>query len=160
MMETPDTKTIFTRLAYVIESRKMTPYGFSKELGFDKPAKLYTILRGKVRPSYDTLETILTKFEDISAEWLLRGSGDPVRIINTVSVKGSDGTTSIEATSQLTTNSHLHDNKVQLLEEQKKGLERLLDEREQTIILLKDQILILREVLQQTRSNPISVVAS
>ncbi len=153
MMELQDTKTIFNRLAYVIESKKMTPYGFSKELGFDKPAKLYTILRGKVRPSYDTLETILTKFEDISAEWLLRGYGDPVRIINTVSVKEKDGLTSIEATTQLTASNNQHDK--MLLEEQKKGLERLLDEREQTILLLKDQILILREVIQQTRSNPV-----
>lgn len=153
MMELQDTKTIFNRLAYLIESKKMTPYGFSKELGFDKPAKLYTILRGKVRPSYDTLETILTKFEDISAEWLLRGYGDPVRIINTVSVKEKDGLTSIEATTQLTASNNHHDK--MLLEEQKKGLERLLDEREQTILLLKDQILILREVIQQTRSNPV-----
>lgn len=153
MMESQDTKTIFNRLAYLIESKKMTPYGFSKELGFDKPAKLYTILRGKVRPSYDTLETILTKFEDVSAEWLLRGYGDPVRIVNTLSVKEKDGVTSIEATSQLTASNNHHDK--MLLEEQKKGLERLLDEREQTILLLKDQILILREVIQQTRSNPI-----
>jgi transcriptional regulator with XRE-family HTH domain len=153
MMESQDTKTIFNRLAYLIESKKMTPYGFSKELGFDKPAKLYTILRGKVRPSYDTLETILTKFEDVSAEWLLRGYGDPVRIINTLTVKEKDGMTSIEATSQLTASNNHHDK--MLLEEQKKGLERLLDEREQTILLLKDQILILREVIQQTRSNQI-----
>lgn len=153
MMESQDTKTIFNRLAYLIESKKMTPYGFSKELGFDKPAKLYTILRGKVRPSYDTLETILTKFEDVSAEWLLRGYGDPVRIVNTLSVKEKDGVASIEATSQLTASNNHHDK--MLLEEQKKGLERLLDEREQTILLLKDQILILREVIQQTRSNPI-----
>ena len=110
-------------------------------------------MRGKVRPSYDTLETILTKFEDISAEWLLRGYGDPVRIINTVSVKEKDGLTSIEATTQLTASNNQHDK--MLLEEQKKGLERLLDEREQTILLLKDQILILREVIQQTRSNPV-----
>jgi transcriptional regulator with XRE-family HTH domain len=153
MTESQDTKTIFNRLAYLIESKKMTPYGFSKELGFDKPAKLYTILRGKVRPSYDTLETILTKFEDVSAEWLLRGYGDPVRIVNTLSVKEKDGMTSIEATTQLTASNNQHDK--MLLEEQKKGLERLLDEREQTILLLKDQILILREVIQQTRSNPI-----
>lgn len=153
MTESQDTKTIFNRLAYLIESKKMTPYGFSKELGFDKPAKLYTILRGKVRPSYDTLETILTKFEDVSAEWLLRGYGDPVRIVNTLSVKEKDGMTSIEATTQLTASNNQHDK--MLLEEQKKGLERLLDEREQTILLLKDQILILREVIQQTRSNPV-----
>ncbi|WP_428668370.1 helix-turn-helix domain-containing protein [Runella sp.] len=159
-MESQDTKTIFNRLAYLIESKKMTPYGFSKELGFDKPAKLYTILRGKVRPSYDTLETILTKFEDVSAEWLLRGAGDPVRIINSISVKGGNGTTSIEASTQITTQVAHNDNKILVLEEQRKGLERLLDEREQTILLLKDQILILREVIQQTRSNPISVPAS
>lgn len=160
-MESQDTKTIFNRLAYLIESKKMTPYGFSKELGFDKPAKLYTILRGKVRPSYDTLETILTKFEDVSAEWLLRGYGDPVRIINTISVKGGNGKTEIESSTQITTQVAHNDNKILVLEEQRKGLERLLDEREQTILLLKDQILILREVIQQTRStNPISVPTS
>lgn len=159
-MESQDTKTIFNRLAYLIESKKMTPYGFSKELGFDKPAKLYTILRGKVRPSYDTLETILTKFEDISAEWLLRGDGDPVRIINKISVKGGNGSPTIESTTEITTQATHYDHKIMVLEEQKKGLERLLDEREQTIMLLKDQILILREVIQQTRSTQVSVPAS
>jgi transcriptional regulator with XRE-family HTH domain len=159
-MESQDTKTIFNRLAYLIESKKMTPYGFSKELGFDKPAKLYTILRGKVRPSYDTLETILTKFEDVSAEWLLRGYGDPVRIINKISVKGGNEAPTIESTTEITTQATHYDHKINMLEEQKKGLERLLDEREQTIMLLKDQILILREVIQQTRSTPVSVPAS
>jgi transcriptional regulator with XRE-family HTH domain len=153
MPESKDTKTIFNRLALLIESKKMTPYGFSKELGFDKPAKLYTILKGKVKPSYDTLETILTKFEDVSAEWLLRGDGEPARITHTLSLKGANGTT-IEASAQITALPSQSDNKVLVLEEQKKGLERLLDEREQTILLLKDQILILREVIQQNRSYP------
>jgi|GEM_PF-1325168 len=144
------TSDIYARLSFLIHAKKLTPYGFSKQLGFDKPSKLYTILRGKVKPSFDTLLAVVTTFEDVNADWLLKGTGEPMRVVASLSLKTEINGQTIESTAEIATTATVGTNEqaVAVLQEKNRGVERLLDEREQTITLLKEQIVVLREVIQ------------
>ena len=145
---------IYGRLSFLIHAKKLTPYGFSKQLGFDKPAKLYTILRGKVKPSFDTLLAVVTTFEDVNADWLLKGTGEPLRVLASLSLKTEIEGQIFETTAEIATAAVGGDAQaVAVLQEKNKGMERLLDEREQTIALLKEQIVVLREVIQSIRTH-------
>ena len=141
---------IYGRLSFLIHAKKLTPYGFSKQLGFDKPAKLYTILRGKVKPSFDTLLAVVTTFDDVNADWLLKGTGEPMRVVASLSLKTEIDGKTMESTAEIATTAAVGANEqaVAVLQEKNRGMERLLDEREQTITLLKEQIVVLREVIQ------------
>lgn len=120
-------------IEYLMHNKGMTVYGFSKELGFDKPAKLYTILNRRTKPSFDTLASIARRFEDVNGNWLLRGVGEPfVKTQNEVS------------------QGHL-----ELVKERNRDLERQVSDREETIELLKQQIMILREVINHTHRSKV-----
>lgn len=146
---------IYGRLSYLIHAKKLTPYGFSKQLGFDKPAKLYTILRGKVKPSFDTLLAVVTTFDDVNTDWLLKGTGEPLRVLASLSLRTEIDGQIIETTAEMATTAAVGTDAqaVAILQEKNKGMERLLDEREQTIALLKEQIVVLREVIQSIKSH-------
>ncbi|MBU1822641.1 MAG: helix-turn-helix domain-containing protein [Bacteroidetes bacterium] len=126
---------IHERLEYILKAKRMTIYGLSKELGFDKPAKLYTILNRRTKPSYETLVSITQRFEDINGDWLLRGTGTPF----------------LRPTSEAAANS----TQIDLLKERNQGLEKQVADRDETIELLKQQILILREVISHSHRNPV-----
>jgi hypothetical protein len=115
-------------IEYLMQKKGMTVYGFSKELGFDKPAKLYTILNRRTKPSFDTLTSIVRRFEDVNGNWLLRGTGEPF-------IKQKD-----EASL----------GQLELLKERNRNMEKQIAERDETIELLKQQIMILREVINMS----------
>ncbi len=73
-MEEVATQTIRERFAVVLRELGITPYQLAKEAG-DKPTKIYNILNGKARPSYDTLEGLLEKYPQINLNWLVSGAG-------------------------------------------------------------------------------------
>ncbi len=120
-------------IEYLMQVKGMTVYGLSKELGFDKPAKLYTILNRRTKPSFDTLTSITNRFEDLNANWLLRGTGDPF------------------ARPQ----SEAHPNQVELIQERNHSLEKQVVDRNETIELLKQQIMILREVINHSHRGEV-----
>jgi hypothetical protein len=122
-------------LEYILKAKGMTIYGLSKELGFDKPAKLYTILNRRTKPSYETLVSITQRFEDLNGDWLLRGTGSPF----------------VRPAAETTTN----DTQLELLKERNQGLEKQVADRDETIELLKQQILILREVISHSHRNQV-----
>ncbi len=118
-------------IEFLLEDKGMTVYGLSKELGFDKPAKLYTILNRRTKPSFDTLVSITNRFEEINGDWLLRGTGEPFIGQNgDVSKKQSD-----------------------FLGERNRHLEKQIADRNDTIELLRQQILILREMVNHAHRN-------
>ena len=73
------TDDIHGRLDYVMKAKGLTPYAFSKQLGYSRPAKLYSILKRKTKPSFDTLVTVLETYPEVSSDWLLMGKGSPFR---------------------------------------------------------------------------------
>ena len=118
-------------IEFLLEDKGMTVYGLSKELGFDKPAKLYTILNRRTKPSYDTLVSITNRFENLNGDWLLRGTGEPF-----VDPKGDP--------------SKGHSD---FFSERNRHLEKQIADRNDTIELLKQQIMILREVINHSHRN-------
>jgi repressor LexA len=72
---TPD--SIHERLKVLLQKLEITPYQLAKELS-EKPTKLYNILNGKAKPSYETLNSILAKYPHINMNWLFKGEGDMI----------------------------------------------------------------------------------
>lgn len=64
------------RFAAFIADKGITVNQLAKELSYDRPEKLYSILRQRNKPSYETLLDILTRYPELSAEWLIRGQGN------------------------------------------------------------------------------------
>lgn len=64
------------RIAALISQLGMTAYQFAKELGYERPEKVYTILNKRNKPGYDTLVDILNHFTQVNAEWLMLGKGE------------------------------------------------------------------------------------
>jgi hypothetical protein len=122
-------------LEYILKTKGMTIYGLSKELGFDKPAKLYTILNRKTKPSYETLVSITQRFKDLNGDWLLRGIGEPFERPVAEPVAGGQ---------------------LEVLKERNQGLEKQIADRDETIELLKQQILILREVINHSHHSKVA----
>lgn len=66
---------ISKRFGELINALDLNANKLSKILG-GSTAKYYKLLDGEVKPSYDTTETILLIYPEVSAEWLLRGKGE------------------------------------------------------------------------------------
>ena len=66
------------RIRQLIETKRLKNGEFAEMLGIN-PAGISHILSGRNNPGYDLLKKILTRFPDISADWLLLGTGSMVR---------------------------------------------------------------------------------
>lgn len=62
------------RINEIKDHYRLSNRGFANVLG-TKPAATNNYLNGTKAPSLDFIGTILSKYVDISAEWLLRGKG-------------------------------------------------------------------------------------
>lgn len=66
---------ISKRFGELVNALDLNANKLSKILG-GSTAKYYKLLDGEVKPSYDTTETLLLIYPEISAEWLFRGKGE------------------------------------------------------------------------------------
>lgn len=73
-METKDNRGVGDRINDLMRVYGLTVNSFASRIG-GSTAKYYKLINGKSRPDFETLFSILDKFPDISAEWLLRGDG-------------------------------------------------------------------------------------
>lgn len=69
------------RLSSVFDILQSSPYKFANEHGFNR-ASLFNLVAGRTKPGLDMLERICEVEPRISAEYLLRGEGDPLRNLN------------------------------------------------------------------------------
>jgi len=67
--------TIHLRLQQLIEALDISVLEFARQLGEHRGEKVYHILHGRLKPSYDTLEKILVAFPHVNGDWLIRGEG-------------------------------------------------------------------------------------
>jgi transcriptional regulator with XRE-family HTH domain len=140
---------IYERLDYLMKAKNLTAYRLSKELGYNKPGTFYAILSRKVKPSYDTLTAILTKYDDLNGDWLLRGTGEAFKnSASTALLQTIAGQQEIVLTESQPNSS--------LLQERIASLEQQLRDREEIIVLLKQQILLLKELAQRHAPTPAS----
>lgn len=59
---------------------------FAKEIGITRGA-LASILNGTSEPSYSTIKATLTRYKEISTNWLIEGSGDMLSAENAVRIE-------------------------------------------------------------------------
>lgn len=74
----PHTLTPSEILKSVIQALNTDTAKFSREIGFPRPDNIYKVLDGKANPSWDTLIRIASRFEEVSADFLLRGRGSVI----------------------------------------------------------------------------------
>lgn len=65
---------MINRIKEVLTYTNMSEMQFAKKLGVTQ-SMLNRTMRGATEVSYKLLNSILTNFKDISAEWLMRGDG-------------------------------------------------------------------------------------
>ncbi len=63
------------RIKQLFEHYRLSTYEANQKLGYARSSKLYKVLSGDVKPSYETTTDLLSAFPDVSAEWLLMGKG-------------------------------------------------------------------------------------
>lgn len=64
------------RINQLIQVLDQNPNSFSENIGV-KAAVVYNIIRGRRnKPSFDVLNKILDRFDEVNSEWLIRGNGD------------------------------------------------------------------------------------
>lgn len=69
------------RLSTVFDALQSSPYKFANEHGFNR-ASLFNLVAGRTKPGFDMLERICEVEPTVSAEYLLRGEGEPLRNLN------------------------------------------------------------------------------
>lgn len=68
--------TIHKRIEQLVTAKGTNLYQISKDLGHKRPDKFYSIVNGKAKPSFDTIEEILNLYPDVNANWLFKGQGE------------------------------------------------------------------------------------
>jgi hypothetical protein len=149
-LQTTPSTDIYDRLTHLMNHKQLTAYRFSKELGFDKPAKLYAILRRKTKPSFETLVTIATTYDDIDCNWLLRGTGEAFRD-DSVSVTDPAGP-ELLLTLKEAASAAEPESRMARLTERTEALQQQLSDRDDVITHLKEEIFFLRELVRQHRA--------
>jgi transcriptional regulator with XRE-family HTH domain len=133
---------IYERLDYLMKAKNLTVYRLSKELGFAKPGAFYAIRSRKVKPSYDTLTALLSRYDDLNGDWLLRGVGEAFKAAP-ASPSGSGATLADEGILS-----------VHSLQERVAALEQQVRDRDEIIALLKQQVLLMKELLHRHAAEP------
>jgi DNA-binding XRE family transcriptional regulator len=73
------------RMAKLLNHYGLNPNELAKKIGGAR-TKAYNVISGKTKPQWDTMESILETFPEISAEWLVRGEGSMLKA-NNVSIE-------------------------------------------------------------------------
>lgn len=73
MNERSDLDTTKGRMRYILESHSVSVYSLCD--GANERTKVYRQIYGDTMLSEETIQLFLARFEDVSADWLLRGKG-------------------------------------------------------------------------------------
>lgn len=68
---------IHARFAHIFNGLGIKPATVAKEIG-EQPNKFYNIIGGRAKPSYDTIEQIVSKYPQVSTDYLFKGIGSPI----------------------------------------------------------------------------------
>ena len=67
------------RIKQLFEHYNLSTYEANNLLGYGRGSKLYKLMKNEVRPGYETIVDLLAAFPDLSADWLLTGTGAMLR---------------------------------------------------------------------------------
>lgn len=126
-------------LKSVIQALNTDTAKFSREIGFARPDNVYKVLEGKANPSWDTLIRIASRYEEVSADFLLRGRGDVIK-----------GHTTI-ADHQIGDDNNYQKN-LQILSVVQSEKDLLLAERERVIQVLKEENTFLKSLIPKPQN--------
>lgn len=74
-----DSASVAARLSALLSHYEVTGYQAAQILGHSHASKLYKLLNGESRPSFESLVQILGQWPEVSADWLLMGRGPMLR---------------------------------------------------------------------------------
>ena len=63
------------RIKELISALDMTANEFARSLGYKRSDKIYFIINGKTKPSFEILNDITNTFVHVNSRWLLSGDG-------------------------------------------------------------------------------------
>ena len=68
--------TVQERVKMLMEHYHLSVYRFAARVGEDRAEKFYNILKGKMKPNFDTIQSIGNGFPGINIDWLVMGRGE------------------------------------------------------------------------------------
>ena len=127
--------TVHERIKLLMETFDMNVYKFAKEIGEDRAEKFYNIIKGKMKPNFDTMNDIGQRFPEVNFDWLIMDRG---AMLLTNLPQPSDP----EPIDEPQPPSLLFVSRIEMLEQQ-------LADRDKMIELLKSEVVFLREVVKK-----------
>lgn len=127
--------TVHERIKLLMETFDMNVYKFAKEIGEDRAEKFYNIIKGKMKPNFDTMNDIGQRFPEVNFDWLIMDRGN---MLLTNLLYPNDP----EPIEEPQPPSPLFVSRIEMLEQQ-------LADRNKMIELLQSEVVFLREVVKK-----------
>jgi aromatic ring-cleaving dioxygenase len=127
--------TVHERIKLLMESFDMNVYKFAKEIGEDRAEKFYNIIKGKMKPNFDTMYDIGQRFPEVNFDWLIMDRGSML-LTNLPQSGDPDPIEEPQPTSPLFVS------RIDMLEQQ-------LADRDKMIEILQSEVEFLREVVKK-----------
>ena len=122
-----DYSELSNRLAYLIESKSITPYAIWKETGISQ-ATLSNILNGKTKKVSQKNLELLSKYFNINKEWLRSGNGEKSNNGNQINARDINGNIT-----QNVDNRQYYSDSPDVLRAEIDKLDRIIEEKEARI---------------------------
>ena len=68
--------TVHERVKTIIEHHNLTIYKFAARVGEERAEKFYNIIKGKMKPNFETMQSIGNGFPEINIDWLVMNRGE------------------------------------------------------------------------------------
>jgi hypothetical protein len=72
--------TVAERVKTLMEHYNLSVYRFTARVGEERAEKFYNILKGKMRPNFDTIQSISNGLPEVNIDWLVMGRGEMLLI--------------------------------------------------------------------------------
>lgn len=127
--------TVNERVKLLIETFDMNVYKFAREIGEDRAEKFYNIIKGKMKPNFDTMNDIGQRFPEVNFDWLIMNRG-PMLLTNIMPPNDPEVIEEPQPSSPLIVS------RIEMLEQQ-------LADRNKMIEILQSEVEFLREVVKK-----------
>jgi hypothetical protein len=120
------------RFEEILKSLQLNAYKFSRSTGLNRPDKIYNILNGRNKATFEVVKAILKFYPTVNIRWLLLGEGEMFINDNGLSDENK------QLLSELTiTNNALKNENEKLKQENHEALKKIIQLQEEKIAILK-----------------------
>lgn|GEM_PF-5184366 len=127
--------TVHERIKLLMETFDMNVYKFAKEIGEDRAEKFYNIIKGKMKPNFDTMNDIGQRFPEVNFDWLIMDRGTML-LTNLPQPSGPEPIDKPQPSSPLFVS------RIEMLEQQLADCDKMIE-------LLQSEVVFLREVVKK-----------